>query len=125
MAGKGVGMVVWNRSDGRGRGLGAVHGEIPAASAGMTELGRGYAQGMIEQLDRTRLTGAVLMGAAALELLLFLRGVSRGSYAALAIPAAVLVIVISALVFWTGWTLLTVRDELEELEFAVEPLDDV
>ncbi len=80
---------------------------------------------MLEQWDRTRLTGAVLMGAVALELLLFLRGVSRGSYAALAIPAALLVIVISALVFWTGWTLLTVRDELEELEFAVEPLDDV
>ena len=66
-----------------------------------------------------------MMGAAVLELLLFLRGLSRRSYAAVAIPVALLVVVISALAFWTGWTLLTVRDELEDLEFAVEPIDDV
>ena len=65
------------------------------------------------------------MGAVVLELLLFLRGLSRQSYTAVAIPAALLVVVISALAFWTGWTLLTVRDELEDLEFAVEPIDDV
>lgn len=76
-------------------------------------------------MDRTRLTGAIMMGAAVLELLLFLRGLSRRSYAAVAIPVALLVVVISALAFWTGWTLLTVRDELEDLEFAVEPIDDV
>ncbi len=80
---------------------------------------------MLACMDRTRLTGAIVMGAAVLELLLFLRGISRGSYAAVAIPAALLVVVISALAFWTGWTLLTVRDELEDLEFVVEPIDDV
>ena len=80
---------------------------------------------MLACMDRTRLTGAIVMGAAVLELLLFLRGVSHGSYAAVAIPAALLVVVISALAFWTGWTLLTVRDELEDLEFVVEPIDDV
>ena len=80
---------------------------------------------MLACMDRTRLTGAIVMGAAMLELLLFLRGVSRGSYAAVAIPAALVVVVISALAFWTGWTLLTVRDELEDLEFVVEPIDDV
>lgn len=80
---------------------------------------------MLACMDRTRLTGAIVMGAAVLELLLFLRGVSRGSYAAVAIPAALLVVAISALALWTGWTLLTVRDELEDLEFVVEPIDDV
>ena len=80
---------------------------------------------MLACMDRTRLTGAIVMGAVVLELLLFLRGVSRGSYAAVAIPAALLVVVISALAFWTGWTLLTVRDELEDLEFVVEPIDNV
>lgn len=80
---------------------------------------------MLACMDRTRLTGAIVMGAAVLELLLFLRALSRRSYAAVAIPAALLVIVISALAFWTGWTLLTVRDELEDLEFVVEPIDDV
>lgn len=80
---------------------------------------------MLACMDRTRLTGAIVMGAVALELLLFLRALSRRSYAAVAIPAALLVIVISALAFWTGWTLLTVRDELEDLEFVVEPIDDV
>lgn len=80
---------------------------------------------MLACMDRTRLTGAIVMGAVALELLLFSRALSRRSYAAVAIPAALLVIVISALAFWTGWTLLTVRDELEDLEFVVEPIDDV
>ena len=80
---------------------------------------------MLAGMDRTRLTGAVLMSAAVLELLLFLRGLSRGSYAAVAIPAALLVIVISALAFWVGWTLLEAQDELDGLEFAVEPIDDV
>ena len=76
-------------------------------------------------MERTRLTGAILMGAVALELLLFLRALSRGSYAAVAVPAALLVLVISALVFWTGWTLLQMEDELEGLEFATEPIDNV
>ena len=80
---------------------------------------------MLGCMDRTRLTGAIVMGAVALELLLFLRALSRRSYAAVAIPAALLVILISALAFWTGWTLLTVRDELEDLEFVAEPIDDV
>ena len=80
---------------------------------------------MLAGMDRTRLTGAIVMGAVALELLVFLVALSRRSYTAVAIPAALLVIIISALAFWTGWTLLTVQDELEGLEFAVEPIDDV
>ncbi len=80
---------------------------------------------MLAGMERTRLTGAVLMGAAALELLCFLLALSRRSYAAVALPAALLVILISALAFWVGWTLLQVEDELEGLEFAVEPIDDV
>ena len=76
-------------------------------------------------MDRTRLTGAIVMAAAVLELLLFSRALMRRSYAAVAIPAALLVTAATLLAFWTGWTLLTVQDELEGLEFEVEPIDDV
>lgn len=76
-------------------------------------------------MERTRLTGAILMGAVVLELLLFLRGLSRRSYAALALPAALLVFIISALAFWIGWNLYEMPDELEGLEFIPEPIDAV
>lgn len=76
-------------------------------------------------MDRTRLTGAIVMAAAVLELLLFLRALLRRSYAAVAVPTALLVLAATLLAFWTGWTLLTAQDELEGLEFAVEPIDDI
>ena len=80
---------------------------------------------MLAAMERTRLTGAVLMGVVVLELLLFLRALSRNSYAAVAIPAAILVLLVSALLFWVGWTLVEMEDELEGLEFQTEPIDDV
>ena len=45
MTGRGAGMTEWGRErerEGGGEGLGAESGEIPAASAGMTDLSRGY-----------------------------------------------------------------------------------
>ncbi len=75
-------------------------------------------------MDRTRLTGTLLMAAMALQALLFLVGAMRRSYTALALPVAALVTVISLLGFWVGWTLATMEDDLTGLEFEAEPLDD-
>lgn len=75
-------------------------------------------------MERTRLTGAALMAATALQVLLFIGGATRRSYAALALPVGVIVTVASVLGFWVGWTLLTMEDELTDLEFEAEPLDD-
>ena len=76
-------------------------------------------------MERTRLTGALIMAAAAIEVALFLYGLARRSYTALALPVAALVLTAAALCFWVGWTLLEAEDDLEGLEFAPEPLDDV
>ena len=74
-------------------------------------------------MDRTRLTGTLLMAAAALQLLLFVVGALRRSYTALALPVAALGTILSLLGFWVGWTLATMEDDLTGLEFDAEPLD--
>lgn len=75
-------------------------------------------------MDRTRLTGSILMALAALQIVLFVLGVLRRSYAALAIPVTLLVGAISVLAFWVGWTLASMEDDLAGLEFEAEPLDE-
>ena len=73
-------------------------------------------------MDRTRLTGTLLMAATALQLLLFVVGALRRSYTALALPVAGLVAMLSLLGFWVGWTLATMEDDLTGLEFDAEPI---
>ena len=79
---------------------------------------------ILQSMDRTRLTGLLLMAAAVIELLLFCGGVARRRYAALALPVTVGVALASALAFWMGWTLISMEDDLAGLEFETEPLDD-
>ena len=66
----------------------------------------------------TRRTGALIMAGSALELLLFLWGLSRRSYAAIAVPVSLAVAGISALGVWVGWTMLTLEAEMPEPELA-------
>lgn len=61
----------------------------------------------IEQ--RARILGWSIMVASALQLALFLRGISRRSYAALALPVLGLLTIASALGFWLGYTMATTR----------------
>ena len=56
--------------------------------------------------------GLVCLGAA-LGAALFLYGIAVGSYWALALPLAVGVLFVLGLVFWIGWTILTVHVEAE------------
>lgn len=79
---------------------------------------------MLVAMDRTRLTGTLLMAFTALQLLLFVVGALRRSYTALALPVAGLVAILSLLGFWVGWTLATMEDDLTGLEFEAEPLDE-
>lgn len=51
--------------------------------------------------------GAIAAGA------LFLYGIAIGSYWALALPVAAIVLFVLGLVSWIGWTILTVRVEAE------------
>ena len=69
----------------------------------------------------TRRMGGLIMAGSVLELLLFLFGLSRRSYAALAAPVALAVAGLSALGVWVGWTMLTIEAEMPEPELEGEP----
>ena len=55
--------------------------------------------------DQSRQAGQALMAFSVIQLLLFLVGVSRRSYAALALPVLGGLLAFSGLAFWVGWTL--------------------
>lgn len=59
--------------------------------------------------EQTRKVGQGLMGLAVVQLLLFLLGASRRSYAALALPMLVIVAAMSGIAFWVGWTMSAVQ----------------
>ena len=71
-------------------------------------------------MDTRRIGGLIVVGAV-LELLLFLYGLSRRSYAAVALPMAVAMAGLSALAAWVGWTMMTIEAEMPEPE--LEPQD--
>lgn len=72
-------------------------------------------------MDRSQSTGILIMAGAALQLLLFLYGLARRSYAALAVPVALAVAGLSALAIWVGWTMLTTESDLPEPELESPP----
>ena len=65
-------------------------------------------------MRRARVTGKLMMAGAALQMLLFVLGVSRRSYLALALPVSIAMLAQTALTFWLGWTMLTMEEEVEE-----------
>jgi hypothetical protein len=70
-------------------------------------------------MERSQLTGALIMAGAVLQMMLFLWAAARRSYMAVALPVMGVLAAISALAFWIGWTMFTTESELEE-EFGEE-----
>ncbi len=76
-------------------------------------------------MDSTqRLQGGLICLGAAVAALVFLAGVLAESYWALAIPVAALVLFVLGLVFWVGWTILTVHVEPEADQVLPDPQDE-
>jgi hypothetical protein len=71
-------------------------------------------------MERSQLTGVLIMIGATLQMFLFLWAVARRSYMALALPVMAALAAISALGFWIGWTMFTTEAELEEEELEEE-----
>jgi hypothetical protein len=69
-------------------------------------------------VERSRQLGQALMGASVLSLLMFLAGMTRRSYVAVAVPVAAGLGVIAALTFWVGYTMATTEWENDEVEGA-------
>ena len=71
-------------------------------------------------MDRSQITGAMIIAGAAVQLLLFTVGLVRKSYLALAVPITLAVAALSALAIWVGWTMMTTETDLPEGD-AAEP----
>jgi hypothetical protein len=69
--------------------------------------------------ERSRVLGGALALGAIVAGLLFLFGVLRGSYLALAVPVTVATLFVLGLVAWIGWTIATVQVDAEG-----DPLDE-
>ncbi len=72
-------------------------------------------------MERSQRLGAIIIAATALNFLLFLAGVVRRSYFALAYPTTVAMAAASALALWVGWTMMNAEPEVAELEAGTEP----
>jgi hypothetical protein len=69
-------------------------------------------------MGRSKQLGTILMVVAAAQGLFMLIGTMRRSYLAIALPVLGAVGLISALMFWVGWTMANTEPELAELEAA-------
>ncbi|HET9477141.1 MAG TPA: hypothetical protein VFP63_06605 [Dehalococcoidia bacterium] len=69
-------------------------------------------------MEKSQQTGLFIMIGSAFTLVLFLWAMLRKSYAAVALPVASALAVVTALAFWIGWTLFTGEDEDGEEEEA-------
>ncbi|MGD0765960.1 MAG: hypothetical protein ABR978_06600 [Dehalococcoidia bacterium] len=72
-------------------------------------------------MDKSQMFGLLIIAGTMVEMLVFLFGVVRRSYMALAIPMLAALTAVNLLAVWVGWTMLTTEPELpEELEFEGE-----
>jgi hypothetical protein len=69
--------------------------------------------------EQSRQLGRGLMAVSVVQLLVFILGAMRKSYAALALPVFFGLAVVSGLAFWVGWTMAAAQwEEDDELEAA-------
>lgn len=67
-------------------------------------------------MDRSQMTGGLIMVGAAVELLFFLVGLFRKSYMAIALPVTLAMAALTALAVWVGWTMLTTPADMPDFE---------
>jgi len=71
-------------------------------------------------MERSRQIGTILMAASGLQMLLFTFGVLRRSYVAIALPVLAAVAAISGLLFWVGYTMMSMEPDLGQLDLEDE-----
>ena len=72
--------------------------------------------------ERQRRLGTILMAIAGVQLLIFFVGVLRRSYLAIALPVVAAVTAGSALLFWVGYAMLSMKPDLSDLDMEEEEL---
>jgi hypothetical protein len=68
----------------------------------------------VNDQDRAQTTGKLLIAGAALQMLVFLIGITRRSYVALALPVTAAMTAVTILTLWLGWTMLSMQPEEDE-----------
>ena len=71
-------------------------------------------------MERSQSIGVVLMATPALVMLIFTVGVLRRSYLAVALPVLAAVGVVSTLLAWIGYTMVSMEADLTELDMEEE-----
>lgn len=67
-------------------------------------------------MERSQTFGLLIIAVSAIEMMLFLWGVVRRSYLALALPVLAAMTALNLLTIWVGWTMLTTESEMPEME---------
>ena len=75
---------------------------------------------VLSLLESTRAQGGLICAASLLVALIFIAGLLSGSWWAVAIPVALLLSFVIGLVFWVGWTIMTVDVQTEDVEASRE-----
>ncbi len=71
-------------------------------------------------MERQRQLGSILMVIAAIQSLIFLIGVLRRSYLAIALPVVAAMAAVSGILFWVGYTMASMKSDLADLDMAEE-----
>ncbi len=71
-------------------------------------------------MERSQTMGAVLMAVSGLQMLVFTLGVLRKSYMAVALPMLAALGAVSALIFWVGYTMVSMEPDVSDFELEAE-----
>jgi len=78
---------------------------------------------VIDEADRARVVGRLLMAGAVLQMLLFFAGLARRSYLVVALPVGAGLAVVSGLAFWVGYTMAYGQWDEDAETFEEAPAD--
>ncbi len=71
-------------------------------------------------MERSQSVGSILMAVSALQMLVFTMGMLRRSYLAVALPVLTAMAAVSGLIFWVGYTMMSMEPDLADLELESE-----
>lgn len=71
-------------------------------------------------MERSQSMGTMLMAVSALQMLVFTLGMLRRSYLAVALPVLAAMGAVSALLFWVGYTMVSMEPDVPDLELEDE-----
>ena len=75
-------------------------------------------------MERSQSVGSILMAVSALQMLVFTMGMLRRSYLAIALPVLTAMGAVSGLIFWVGYTMMSMEPDLTDLELESEEVDE-